>query len=147
MRYVERIAAIVCLVLTAAILGTLAYWQFFQFPGPPVTVEWSKLDREVYRQGDVMHIQRKMCILAPRQAYVVHRAFVDHIVFSLADFNTKVPETGCAVRSIDIEVPPSLPPGLYHYVVSADFSINPIKSVSFDYPDLGPITVIARDEH
>lgn len=140
---VERIFASVALMAMAIVGAVLGYWWFIDGAGPVVTVEWSKTDKLVYAQGDTMHISRKMCLLAVTP-YAVHRAFVDHIVYQLTDYVTQVRDTGCSVRAINIEIPDALPPGRYIYRVWADFRINPIKTVRFDYPDLPTIEVVEK---
>lgn len=147
MRIIERAAAIVCLVLTAAILGTLAYWQWIEAPAPLVTFEWSKTDRSTYHAGDTMTITRRMCFHGNKlYPFGVTRSFVDHIVYQLADFQATPPTLGCSDRSIDIEIPPSLPPGVYLYRVTGHFHINPLRQKErFEFPDLPPITVLAKD--
>lgn len=133
------------LATMAGVLAVYVYWQFIDGMAPPIRVLSSQTDKGVYRQGETMTITRMQCIDRAGMDYVVSRAFVDHIVYQLSNYPTQAPEVGCKMRSIGIEIPPALPPGVYVYKVFATVRLNPIKTIRVDYPDLPSITVIARD--
>ena len=132
---IERVFATISLTLMAASLGLLGYWEFIDGVAPPMTINASSMDKTVYHPGDVMHVTRDLCWNVAA-SYTLHRVFIDHLVYALPDYAVTAPQVGCAAAGIAVQIPESLPPGEYTYRVSADFRINPIKSVRFMYPDL-----------
>lgn len=144
MRFVERFFALVSLALLATVAAILAWWQFLDGPAVPATVEWSRLNKTTFLQGETMHIERKMC-LNTTAGYTVHRWFQNGLIFQLSDFPSQVRDVGCGVRSIDIRIPDELPPGKYTYRVFGTWRINPLRTLRFDFPQLPEFTVVARD--
>lgn len=125
-----RILMIILVVVVMLVGARLLTWQFW--PGDPI-VTGPKPYKVVYpankvvKQGGFITYQfdyEKTGDIVP----VVHRQFVDGLVFNVAGAQTPtVIEPGKGTARVQVDIPETLPPGKYHLRILATYRMNPIR--------------------
>lgn len=135
----EKIYIFTSFAFFCLILSLYAYWAVLQPDNvisdirPPEV-----LNKEATVEvGQLLHVKRYFCINNHNifGTALLHRAFSNHIVYSLPDINNYFKNiSGCTYRIASIEVPTVLPSGTYTYDVKVEYKLNPIRTILRDLP-------------
>jgi len=74
---------------------------------------------------------------------VFHRRILDTTVRVLREHKLHVTAIGRRVITVDVELPPDLPPGDYEYLAYGVYSCNPVRTIIEERPTV-PFTVVAE---
>lgn len=77
--------------------------------------------------GGVVKFTSKYCKYV-HLTEAVSRNYVNDIVFSMPQVTTNR-EYGCHTITVQVQVPPELPPGTYHLEINYIYKINPVREI------------------
>ena len=123
---------IIIISLGLSFLLVLVFLFWWIYPYNLVTAKQPfEILTPVVQQGDVLLYKMDYCKktdLVP----TVNRQFVDGLIYTLP-VGSSVLVKGCRVITNSIEVPKNLPPGIYYIQSTAQYQVNPIRTILYDY--------------
>jgi len=117
------------LIISFGLIAMIIFWLtytpklIYQSPKPFPMVDGIK----VAKQGGVLSYEYSYCKYTDIQA-TVSKQFIDGLIFQSEDTSTTLYK-GCGHVHRQIHIPETLPPGVYHLHIIANYKINPIREV------------------
>ena len=114
------------LALLAGVFATLAFWYFA--PYNVSTIYSVRVLNKTVTQGDTLAV----VVTGEKHLNVAgtsHRSFQDGLVFDTPDEYASL-SVGKFRHLVTVEVPRTLPPGVYKLVTTTDYQVNPIRDVT-----------------
>lgn len=124
------LATIISAIFTLLILGYMLYW-------PIKTIEFKNTsDLEVVnpnkeiKQGEQLEYKISYCRFTDKQA-IVTRVIQDGLIYIMPPIQT---HTGIGCQEDKImsiaEIPKAIPPGIYKMLITVEFKINPLRTIT-----------------
>lgn len=139
--YILSMTVILAAIFALLYLGYMLYW-------PVKTIEFKNngdleivnLNKEV-RQGEQLEYKISYCRFTDQQA-IVTRVIQDGLIYIMPPIQTNT-GIGCQYDKIMsiAEIPKAIPPGKYQMLITVEFKINPLRTITHSlYTE--PFTVV-----
>lgn len=125
------------LIIAFIFIGIVFYWLLY--PYKTIKINSANLQQDTYNVGDTLVYNLDFCRYTKVDTHI-NRRFVDGLVFAMPDATVNNP-IGCYMLPIGIQIPQTLPSGVYLLEVKFTYHVNPIREITHNF-QLGPINII-----
>ena len=132
MKISHNLFANLVIFIVYSFAGLVAFWLLFPY-NPLVIEQPTKVLTPVVKTGEVIYVEfdfEKNTDIKPN----ITVALVDGVIFNLPEFSPINPIGHTSKKVVGIlTVPMTVPCGEYHIDFSADYKMNPIRTVTVEY--------------
>lgn len=98
----------------------------------PITMSNVTLDKSEYHQGETVSVSMGVIKRTDKSCRVT-RQLVDGILYSLPTYESSMPSGSYTTIDTSTAIPPGLPPGIYHLVVTLEYDYPPFRVVTYQF--------------
>jgi hypothetical protein len=142
----KRFMAVASILTLAAALGLsllVSYWLIWPYEVLTVVAP-ATMTRDTYTAGDYapyrLQYAKHMDVVGQ-----LSRALVDGVRINYPTIRTRLPEGSGTVCVNDLRIPLYVPAGRYHFEVTAEYQVNPLRTVTVTY-DTEEFDVLPRPD-
>ena len=117
----------IALLSAFIMLLMVGYWSLYPYR-PASYIQPDKVENKVVKQGVELVLITDFCRYMP-VIPVISRSFVDGIIYNVPQTVSPTADVGCYKRRVLIQVPKTLPVGIYHLHTNFKYKVNPIRDI------------------